>query len=103
MQPLLRLTADREQVNGCIKKDGSTRNMIYTISQLIAFTSAIFRLQPGDIIMTGTPKGVSEIAAGDKISASIRYEDGKVLDHLEKEVVVREGGYRFDQHWTTWI
>lgn len=97
------LTADLEQVNGCVKQDGSTRNMIYTISQLIAFTSAIFTLEPGDIIMTGTPKGVSQIAVGDKISASIRCEDGKVLDQLEKEVVVREGGYRFDQHWTTWI
>ncbi len=61
-------------VNGEIRQSDSTKLMIYTVADLIHYLSTIFTLQPGDIILTGTPKGVSAITQGDKIEASLDNE-----------------------------
>ena len=49
----------------------STRDMVFTIRQLIAFTSSIMTLEPGDIILTGTPAGVSQLNPGDKVEVKV--------------------------------
>ncbi len=59
------------KVNGQIRQNGNTSNMIFSCEYLISFLSSIFTLNPGDLIFTGTPKGVSAILAGDKIEASL--------------------------------
>jgi 2-keto-4-pentenoate hydratase/2-oxohepta-3-ene-1,7-dioic acid hydratase in catechol pathway len=46
------------EVDGRRYQDGSTRNMIFTVAQLIAYTSQFMSLQPGDVLATGTPSGV---------------------------------------------
>jgi 2,4-diketo-3-deoxy-L-fuconate hydrolase len=46
------------EVNGNRRQDGTTRNMIFTVAKLVAYTSCFMTLQPGDIVTTGTPKGV---------------------------------------------
>jgi 2-keto-4-pentenoate hydratase/2-oxohepta-3-ene-1,7-dioic acid hydratase in catechol pathway len=46
------------KVNGVIKQDSSTSNMMYNVKQIISFLSKSFILEPGDIIATGTPSGV---------------------------------------------
>ena len=46
------------KVNNTMMQDGNTKSMIFTISYLLAELSKYFTLQPGDIILTGTPKGV---------------------------------------------
>lgn len=58
-------------VNGEVRQSDSTKLMIFTVADLIHYLSTIFTLQPGDIILTGTPKGVSPIAKGDNIEASL--------------------------------
>jgi 2-keto-4-pentenoate hydratase/2-oxohepta-3-ene-1,7-dioic acid hydratase in catechol pathway len=45
-------------VNGEVMQDGNTNDMVYSIPQLIAFISQAFTLEPGDLILTGTPPGV---------------------------------------------
>jgi 2-keto-4-pentenoate hydratase/2-oxohepta-3-ene-1,7-dioic acid hydratase in catechol pathway len=59
------------KVNGEIRQDGNTRLMMRTIPRFISEASAIFTLQPGDILLTGTPAGVSRILSGDQVEAEI--------------------------------
>ncbi len=58
-------------VNGKQRQHDNTRLMIFPIPKLIAYLSGIFTLQPGDLIFTGTPKGVSPIKSGDNIQATL--------------------------------
>lgn len=58
-------------VNGEVRQKSNTRNLIFGVAQLIEFASSFYTLHPGDIFMTGTPEGVSQISPGDSIVASI--------------------------------
>lgn len=58
-------------VNGKKRQNGNTRNMIFSVAELIAYLSTIFTLNRGDLIFTGTPEGVSLIKSGDSILASL--------------------------------
>lgn len=57
------------RVNGKQRQHSNTGKMIFPVSELISYLSGIFTLHPGDLIFTGTPKGVSAIKSGDKIEA----------------------------------
>ncbi|CAJ1429265.1 unnamed protein product [Effrenium voratum] len=59
------------EVNGVQRQRGSTGEMIFKLPKLIAHISSIFTLEPGDLILTGTPEGVGPIEAGDKVRAGI--------------------------------
>jgi 2-keto-4-pentenoate hydratase/2-oxohepta-3-ene-1,7-dioic acid hydratase in catechol pathway len=59
------------KVNGKLRQVSNTKYLIYTIDEIIEFVSSIMTLQPGDMIMTGTPEGVAEIKRGDKIEAKL--------------------------------
>lgn len=58
-------------VNGGTRQDGSTSLMIHPVREIISYLSGIFTLEPGDVILTGTPAGVSAIAPGDQLVAEI--------------------------------
>ena len=58
-------------VNGELKQDGNTRDMIFSIEEIICFVSSIMTLLPGDVILTGTPEGVSKVGPGDEIEIQI--------------------------------
>ena len=58
-------------VNGEIRQNGTTADMINRIPQIIAHISAIFTLEPGDVILTGTPAGVGPVRAGEVMTAEI--------------------------------
>ncbi len=58
-------------VNGVLRQIASTRDMIFHVDQLIAFISSIMTLEVGDIIMTGTPAGISPLHPGDVVEAAI--------------------------------
>ena len=58
-------------VNGEGRQDGTSSDMVHRIPQIIAHISAIFTLDPGDIILTGTPAGVGPVCAGDVMTAEI--------------------------------
>ena len=59
------------KVNGEIKQKANTKNMIFSVEKIIEFISQIMTLEPGDLIMTGTPEGVDEISKGDILEAKI--------------------------------
>ena len=58
-------------VNGEAHQNGISSDMINRIPQIIAHISAIFTLDPGDVILTGTPAGVGQVRAGDVMTAEI--------------------------------
>jgi len=58
-------------VNGQVRQDGNTSDMMRTVAELIAAVSVYFTLEEGDILLTGTPAGVSSICSGDQLEASI--------------------------------
>jgi len=61
----------RLTVNGGIRQDGNTSMMIHRIPAIISHMSGSFTLDPGDVILTGTPAGVSRIVPGDHLVAEI--------------------------------
>jgi 2-keto-4-pentenoate hydratase/2-oxohepta-3-ene-1,7-dioic acid hydratase in catechol pathway len=58
-------------VNGELRQDGRTSQMVHDVPSLIAFASSIMTLLPGDVILTGTPAGVGPIRDGDTVSIEI--------------------------------
>jgi 2-keto-4-pentenoate hydratase/2-oxohepta-3-ene-1,7-dioic acid hydratase in catechol pathway len=65
----LRVTAT---LNGELKQSSSTRNLIFDVPHLLSYLSSIMTLEPGDIIMTGTPSGVGPMKSGDRIVVEIK-------------------------------
>jgi 2-keto-4-pentenoate hydratase/2-oxohepta-3-ene-1,7-dioic acid hydratase in catechol pathway len=59
------------RVNGDLRQMASTRDMVFLVEQLIAFASSIMTLLPGDVLLTGTPEGVSKLEAGDTVEIEI--------------------------------
>ncbi|KAK3714543.1 hypothetical protein QZH41_014215 [Actinostola sp. cb2023] len=59
------------KVDEAMKQDGNTREMIFSVPVLINYISKIMTLEVGDLIITGTPSGVSPVKAGQTITAGI--------------------------------
>ena len=59
------------KVNGKIKQDSSTKQMIFKIPELVSFISQVMTLYPGDLILTGTPPGVGPLKKGDTVEVVI--------------------------------
>ncbi len=59
------------KVNGDLRQMGSTRDMVFSVRQLIAFVSSVMTLEPGDVLLTGTPAGVGPLHEGDVVEVSI--------------------------------
>lgn len=59
------------RVNDELRQMASTREMIFTVPQLIAFISSVMTLEPGDLVLTGTPSGVGKLESGDTITISV--------------------------------
>jgi acylpyruvate hydrolase len=66
------------EVNGQLKQQGNTSWLLFSFDYIIMYLSKFFTLRPGDLIFTGTPKGVSPVAIGDKLAAYI--ENEKLLE-----------------------
>lgn len=63
--------AIKSKLNGHVKQDSNTKNMIFNVYQLVAFISDIMTLELGDVIATGTPAGVGPMQKGDTIEIEI--------------------------------
>lgn len=61
----------KTEVNSIIKQDSNTKNMIFDVYELLSFISKIMTLNSGDIIATGTPKGVGPLNLGDIVEITI--------------------------------
>jgi 2-keto-4-pentenoate hydratase/2-oxohepta-3-ene-1,7-dioic acid hydratase in catechol pathway len=59
------------RVNGEVRQHASTADFIFPIAKLLAFISAAITLEPGDLILTGTPAGVGPLKGGDQVEISI--------------------------------
>ncbi|CAK9786378.1 hypothetical protein CC85DRAFT_284931, partial [Cutaneotrichosporon oleaginosum] len=86
-------------INGNVKQAGTTADMIFDVPRLISFVSGIMKLEEGDLILTGTPAGVSQVKPGDTVDVSLSYPglEGEVLDQYEVKAVQREGGHEFKE------
>ncbi|KAG6902251.1 hypothetical protein C0995_002623 [Termitomyces sp. Mi166 len=83
------------KINGVLKQDGMTSDMIFRIPRLIEHVSSIMTLEEGDLILTGTPEGVGQVVPGDKVECLLADENGKELATLNFTAAAREGGYEF--------
>ncbi len=63
--------AVRCTVNGELRQDGTTADLVRGVPELVAWISNVMTLLPGDVILTGTPAGVGPIVDGDTVSVSI--------------------------------
>lgn len=61
----------RSYVNGALRQDGHSGDMIFSVAQLIAHLSSFTPLYPGDLIYTGTPDGVGALQEGDAVDIEI--------------------------------
>jgi 2-keto-4-pentenoate hydratase/2-oxohepta-3-ene-1,7-dioic acid hydratase in catechol pathway len=61
----------RTLVNGRLVQDGAVADMVFPPAQLVAAISAVMTLEPGDVILTGTPAGVGPLAVGDQVRVEI--------------------------------
>jgi len=58
-------------INGTPRQDGDLDQLIWTVPEVIASLSTLFRLAPGDVIFTGTPAGVGPVAKGDVLEGGV--------------------------------
>ena len=83
-------------VNGQIRQDGTTADMVFPVSAVIAFISQFVTLEPGDIIATGTPSGVGSavgvyLKAGDMIRARL-LQSGRLKLRWKQKIEARFDG-----------
>ncbi|MBI0538792.1 FAA hydrolase family protein [Roseomonas sp. KE2513] len=58
-------------VNGVVKQDADLDHLAWKVPELIANLSTLYRLRPGDLIMTGTPAGVGPVVVGDRLEGEV--------------------------------
>jgi 2-keto-4-pentenoate hydratase/2-oxohepta-3-ene-1,7-dioic acid hydratase in catechol pathway len=61
----------KARVNGDVRQDGNTREFIFALDIMIRYISEAMTLFPGDVIATGTPKGVGPLVAGDVVEITV--------------------------------
>ncbi|KAG9188266.1 acylpyruvate hydrolase [Alternaria panax] len=85
-------------VNNEMKQSDNTELMLFRIPRQLSDISRVMTLEKGDIVLTGTPKGVGSVKTGDVMRAGLRV-DGKDIEEANLEVPVadREGLYEFSE------
>ncbi|MFV5376370.1 fumarylacetoacetate hydrolase family protein [Acinetobacter calcoaceticus] len=71
-------------VNGELRQEGTTADMIFNVPFLIEYISSFMTLQPGDMIATGTPEGLSDVVPGDEVIVEIE-GIGKLRNYIVSE------------------
>lgn len=84
------------KVNGETKQNDNTELMLFRIGRQLADISKVMTLEEGDIVLTGTPKGVGPVVTGDVMEAGL-IVDGKEVEQAKIRVEVRdrESEYEF--------
>ncbi len=65
-------------VNGAVRQQGNTADMLFGVVDLLVDISKVFTLQAGDVVMTGTPAGVAALASGDQLMMTLDTVMGEV-------------------------
>lgn len=76
--------AIRTYVNGVIKQDARTSDMVYNPYEILSYISQSFTLDAGDLILTGTPKGFGELNEGDEVKVEIE-GIGEITNYVVRE------------------
>ena len=58
-------------VNGDLRQDGHTRDLIFSVPEVLSYVSRFITLEPGDVVLTGTPDGVGPLQPGDAVEVTI--------------------------------
>jgi 2-keto-4-pentenoate hydratase/2-oxohepta-3-ene-1,7-dioic acid hydratase in catechol pathway len=72
------------RVNGEIKQNGNTKDMVFDVKMLISFISHVMTLLPGDLVATGTPSGVGQLSPGDIVEVDIE-NIGVLRNYVHKQ------------------
>ncbi|PVI08074.1 hypothetical protein DM02DRAFT_608178 [Periconia macrospinosa] len=85
-------------VNKEVKQSDNTNLMLFRIPRMLSDISRVMSLEKGDIVLTGTPKGVGPVKTGDVMRAGLKV-DGKDVEeaNIEVPVIDREGLYEFKE------
>lgn len=83
-------------INGEVRQSDNTELMLFRIPRQLSDISRVMTLEKGDIVLTGTPKGVGPVSVGDVMKAGINV-GGKELETIEVEVKDRDGSYEFKE------
>lgn len=83
-------------VNGEVRQRDNTKLMLFRIPRQLSDISKVMTLEKGDLVLTGTPKGVGPVQVGDVMRAGIKV-GGKEVESIEVEVEEREGPYHFNE------
>ncbi|HRQ10729.1 MAG TPA: fumarylacetoacetate hydrolase family protein [Trueperaceae bacterium] len=59
------------RVNGEVKQDGNTADMIFPVAEVLSYISRFMTLGPGDVVLTGTPEGVGPLRVGDTVEVTV--------------------------------
>lgn len=83
-------------VNGKSRQKDMAELMLFRIPRILSEISGVMKLEPGDLVLTGTPKGVGEVKSGDVMEAGIRLGGKEVAEtSMRVEVKDRDGGFAF--------
>ena len=84
------------KVNDVVKQEDSTNLLLFSIGRQLSDISKVMTLEKGDIVLTGTPKGVGPVGTGDVMTAGIRI-DGKELEEAKMRVPIEDskGAYEY--------
>lgn len=63
--------AVQTRVNGELRQDGSTRDLIFPVATILSYISRFLTLRPGDLVLTGTPDGVGPLRPGDTVEVTV--------------------------------
>lgn len=74
----------RTWINGELKQEGTTADMIFDIPFLIEYLSSFMTLQPGDMIATGTPEGLADVVPGDEVIVEVE-KVGRLVNTIVSE------------------
>ena len=83
-------------VNGEARQSDKTNLMLFRIPRQLSDISKVMTLEKGDLVLTGTPKGVGPVQVGDVMRAGIKVR-GKEIETIEVEVRERDGPYEFNE------
>jgi 2-keto-4-pentenoate hydratase/2-oxohepta-3-ene-1,7-dioic acid hydratase in catechol pathway len=87
-------------VNGKMRQNDNSNLMLFDIPRMMSDISKVMTLEEGDIILTGTPKGVGPLVGGDVVKCGLEADGREVVEaQIEVEVVddTTEGGYEFKE------
>jgi 2-keto-4-pentenoate hydratase/2-oxohepta-3-ene-1,7-dioic acid hydratase in catechol pathway len=77
----------RTTLDGELRQDGNTKDMIFTVSELVAYVSSFTTLLPGDVILTGTPEGIGPMQPGQEVTVEV-----EGIGSLTNPVASAQGG-----------